>query len=197
MRLMRLLNLPVRVLAPALLLLALGAGVVAWTSSGTAPTAFPGIGGPFTLTAQTGRPVTEKALEGHPSLLFFGYTHCPDVCPTTLFQMSELMRALGPEPGVNAAFFTVDPERDTPPVIAEYLSSFDPHILGLTGDPATVEGVLKQFRVYAKKVPGKDGDYTMDHSALVYLMDKAGRFVGAFNLDRPPADGVAQLRKMM
>lgn len=173
-------------------------GFAAWLSLGPAPSAFPGIGGPFTLTAQSGKPVTEKALLGRPSLMFFGYTHCPDVCPTTLFQVSEVLRAMGAEPGVNAAFATVDPERDTPAVLADYLSSFDPHILGLTGDRASVDAMLKSYRVYSKKVPGKDeGDYTMDHSALVYLMDKQGRFVGAFNLDRPIADSVAQLRKSM
>ena len=172
-------------------------GVAAWLSLGSAPSAFPGIGGPFTLTTQTGKAATEKSLEGRPSLVFFGYTHCPDVCPATLFQISELLRAMGPDPGVNAVFVTVDPERDTPTVMADYLSSFDPHIQGLTGDRASLDAMLKGYRVYAKKVPGKDGDYTMDHSALVYLMDKSGHFVGSFNLDRPQPENIAQLRKLM
>ena len=188
---------PLRLLAPIIVAAVVAvAGLVAWSWFSPKP-GFPGIGGPFTLTAQNGRPVTEKALEGKPTLIFFGYTHCPDVCPTTLFEISELMKALGPEPRVNAVFVTVDPERDTPAVLADYLSSFDPHVVGLTGDRAAVDAVLKGYRVYAKKVPGKDGDYTMDHSAVVYLMDRNGRFVGSFNLDRPQTENMAQLRKMM
>ena len=172
-------------------------GLVAWLSFGQAPSAFPGIGGPFALSTQTGTAATEKSLAGKPTLMFFGYTHCPDVCPATLFQVSELLRAMGPEPGVNAVFVTVDPERDTPEVMKDYLSSFDPHIVGLTGSREAVDAMLKGYRVYAKKVPGKDGDYTMDHSALVYLMDKSGRFAASFNLDRPQPENIAQLRKMM
>ena len=188
---------PARVLLPIAFCVIAVLGIAAWLSVGSGPSAFPGIGGPFTLTAQNGKAVTEKTLEGRPSLVFFGYTHCPDVCPATLFQISELFRAMGPQPGANAVFVTVDPERDTPAVLADYLSSFDPHILGLTGDRAAVDAMLKGYRVYAKKVPGKGDDYTMDHSALVYLMDKSGHFVGSFNLDRPPAENIAQLRKLM
>ena len=177
--------------------LALLAGAIVWQTGGRAPSGFPGIGGPFALTAQNGATVTQASLSGKPTLLFFGYTHCPDVCPTTLFQLSELLRAMGPSAAVNAAMITVDPERDTAAVMAEYMSSFDPRILGLTGDRAATDAVLKEYRVYAKKVPGKDGDYSMDHSALVYLMDKRGAFVSAFNLDRPEAENIAQLHKMM
>ena len=184
-------------LVPAALVAALVGAFLVWQAGGPSQSGFPGIGGPFTLTAQNGAAVTEKSLEGKPTLLFFGYTHCPDVCPTTLFQMSELLRAKGPSPDTNAAMITVDPERDTAPVLAEYLSSFDPRILGLTGGREDIEKVLREYRVYAKKVPGKDGDYTMDHSALVYLMDKRGRFVSSLNLDRPPAENIAQLRKLM
>lgn len=189
--------LKLRHLLPALAIAALVVGFLVLRATGPTQTAFPGIGGPFTLTAQNGSTVTERNFEGKPTLLFFGYTHCPDVCPTTLFQLSELLRAMGPEPKTNAAMITVDPERDTPAVLAEYLSSFDPHILALTGDRSAIDAVLRQFRVYAKKVPGKDGDYSMDHSGLVYLMDKNGRFASAFNLDRPVPESIAQLRKMM
>lgn len=186
-----------RILVPVFLCVSVVLGVATWLMLSPARSGFPGIGGPFSLTAQNGKIVTEKTLDGKPTLIFFGYTHCPDVCPATLFQVSELLRAMGPEPGANAVFVTVDPERDTPAVMADYLSSFDPHILGLTGDREALDAMLKGYRVYAKKVPGKDGDYTMDHSALVYLMDKSGRFVASFNLDRPQAENVAQLRKMM
>ncbi|HMJ45077.1 MAG TPA: SCO family protein [Pseudolabrys sp.] len=154
------------------------------------------IGGPFSLIDQHGKPVTDQDLKGHPALVFFGYTHCPDVCPTTLFDVSELLRALGPDAGRAAALFiTVDPERDTAPVIKDYLSSFDPHLRGATGEPKAVEAAEKAYRVYAKKVPGENGDYSMDHTALVYLMDKQGRFVAPFSLKRRPEDAAAELRK--
>ena len=112
-------------------------------------------------------------MKGRPYLVFFGYTHCPDVCPTSLFEISEVFKALGKDADrAGALFVTVDPERDTPAVLKEYLSNFDPHLRGLTGDPAAVAAALKAYRVYAKKVPLTDGDYTMDHTAVVYLMDK-------------------------
>jgi protein SCO1/2 len=157
------------------------------------------IGGPFKLIDQNGKPVTDEDIKGRPSLVFFGYTHCPDVCPTTLFEMSEVMRALGPDAGrVNALFITVDPERDTAAAMKDYLSSFDPHLRGATGDQKSIEAVEKGYRVYAKKVPtGTNGDYSMDHTALVYLMDKQGRFVPPFNLTRRPEDAAADLRKYL
>lgn len=188
---------PLRILLPVLLCVAAALGIFAWMTLAHGPSGFPGVGGPFSLTAQNGQTVTDKTLQGRPTIMFFGYTHCPDVCPTTLFQLSELLKAMGPEPGVNTVFVTVDPERDTPAVMADYLSSFDPHVIGLTGDRPAVDAMLKAYRVYAKKIDGKDGDYTMDHSALVYLMDKGGRFTSSLNLDRPPAETIAQLRKMM
>jgi len=112
-----------------------------------------------------------------------------------LFEISEVMKALGKDADrAGALFITVDPERDTPAVIADYLWNFDPHLHGLTGDPAAVAEALKAYRVYAKKVPLQDGDYTMDHTAVVYLMDKNGRFVAPFNLKQTPEAAAAQLR---
>ncbi len=154
------------------------------------------VGGPFTLIDQNGRTVTEQDMKGKPFLVFFGFTHCPDVCPTALFDISEVFRKLGPDAGRAAALFiTVDPERDTPEAMKSYLSSFDPHLRGLTGEQAAVDGVIKAYRAYAKKVPNPDGSYTMDHTALVYLMDKEGRFVAPFNLKRRPEDSAADLRR--
>ena len=154
------------------------------------------IGGPFALTDQTGRTVTDASLKGRPSLIFFGFTHCPDVCPTALFDMSEVLNRLGADAGkVNVLFVSVDPERDTPDKLKDYLSSFDPHLTGLTGDAASVAAMLRAYRVYAKKVPLDGGGYTMDHTALVYLMDKAGRFVAPFNLKRSPEEAAADLRR--
>jgi len=156
------------------------------------------IGGPFELTDQDGRTVTEQDLKGRPSLVFFGFTHCPDVCPTTLFDISQVMQALGPDADrTRAVFITVDPERDTQSVLKDYLSSFDPHVSGLTGDLAQITKVAKEYRVYFKKVPLDGGSYTMDHTAITYLMDKEGRFVSPFNLKRAPEAAAADLRRQL
>jgi protein SCO1/2 len=156
------------------------------------------IGGPFKLVDQNGNPITDVDLKGKPHLVFFGYTHCPDVCPTTLFDVSEVLRTLGKDAdGTGALFITVDPERDTPAVMKDYLSSFDPHLRGATGDRAAIDAAEKSYRVYAKKVPTQGGDYSMDHTALVYLMDKQGRFVAPFSLKRKPEEAAADLRRYM
>ncbi len=156
------------------------------------------VGGPFTLVSQDGATVTQAALTGHPTLVFFGYTHCPDVCPTTLADISSVLKALGPgtsDSQPRALFITVDPERDTVPVLKEYLESFDPRITALTGTPEQVRRVESEYKVFAKAVPDKDGTYSMDHTAMTYLMDKRGRFVGGFNLDRPAVEAAAELKQ--
>jgi protein SCO1/2 len=156
------------------------------------------IGGSFHLVDQDGKAITDQDLKGKPFLVFFGFTHCPDVCPTTLFDVSEVMRNLGHDADRTAALFiTVDPARDTPDMLKDYLGSFDPHVRGLTGDAAMLAAVAKAYRVYYKKVPLDGGDYTMDHTAIVYLMDKDGRFVSPFNLKRKPEVAAADLRKYM
>jgi protein SCO1/2 len=156
------------------------------------------IGGPFRLTDQNGRTVTDQDLRGHPFLVFFGFTHCPDVCPTTLFEVSEVLGKLGPDAErVSALFVSIDPERDKPEQMKDYLSSFNPRLVGLTGDPEAIAAIAKAYRVYVKKVPLDHGDYTMDHTALVYLMDKEGRFVAPFNLKRTTEDAAADLRRYL
>jgi protein SCO1/2 len=168
------------------------------TGGGPAPiaTAQSGVGGPFRLTDQNGKTVTDADFKGHPTLVFFGFTRCPEVCPTTLFDISEVLNKLGPDAGrVNALFITVDPERDPPEKLKDYLSSFNPHLTGLGGDPAALAAVAKAYRVYYKKVPQDNGDYTMDHTAIVYLMDKQGNFVAPFSLRRRPEDSAADLRR--
>jgi protein SCO1/2 len=151
------------------------------------------VGGPFSLTTPDGKTLTDKELRGAPFLVFFGFTHCPDICPTKLFEISEMLRAAGPKgEKLRALFISVDPERDTPETLKSYLGSFDPRIVGLTGDQAAIDATVKAYRAYAKKVPLKDGDYTMDHTALVYLMGKDGTFIGAFNSERPPAEAAAE-----
>lgn len=153
------------------------------------------VGGPFALLSQDGKTVTQQALKGHPRLVFFGYTHCPDVCPATLSEISSVFKALGPEAKAKAFFVTVDPQRDTPVVMKDYLSSFDPHIVGLTGSPEAIKKIEDDYKVYAEAKPDKDGTYTMDHTAITYLMDKNGLFVSGFNLDRPPAEAAAELKR--
>ena len=134
-------------------------------------------------------------LAGAAMLVYFGFTYCPDVCPTELFQVSEILRAMGKDADrINAYFVSVDPERDTRAAMKDYLSSFDPHLKGLTGDPQAVAKVISDYRVYARKVPLKDGDYTMDHTALIYLMDRDGKFVSPFRLDRKPEEAAADLK---
>lgn len=156
------------------------------------------IGGPFELVDQDGRTITDRDMKGRPFLVFFGFTHCPDVCPTTLFETSEVLTKLGKDADrVGALFVSVDPERDTPAKLKDYLSSFDPHLRGLTGDPKAVEAAQKAYRVYVKKIPAEHGDYSMDHTALIYLMDKQGRFVAPFSLKRSPAEAAADLRRYL
>src|SRR6202023_2083531 len=137
--------------------LLIGLLVMLWAMGGvrgvTAPAA---IGGPFQLVDQSGATVTEKNLQGRPTLIFFGFTHCPDVCPTSLFEISEVLKALGKDADrINAYFVSVDPERDTTMAMKDYLSSFDPHLEGLTGNPDEIAKVISAYRVYAKKVPLK------------------------------------------
>ena len=153
------------------------------------------VGGPFKLVDQNAKPITDQDLKGQPFLVFFGFTHCPDVCPTTLFEVSEIFRALGPDAkNLRALFVTVDPERDTPAVLKDYLSSFDPRIKQASpeagGAIATAE---KDLPGHAKKVPIDGGGYTMDHTAIVYLMNKEGRFVAPFNMKRRPDEAGATL----
>lgn len=190
---------PLAVIAAFAASLAVGLLVVFWMVGGfrgvTAPAA---IGGPFQLIDQAGQVVTEKNLKGRPTIIFFGFTHCPDVCPTALFEMSEVLRAMGPDAAkMNAFFVSVDPERDTPPIMKDYLSSFDPNLKGLSGSPDDIGKMTAAYRVYAKKIPLKDGDYTMDHTALIYLMDRDGKFVRPFDLKRKPEEAAADLKRYL
>jgi protein SCO1 len=179
--------------------LAVGLLLMLWAMGGLKNVAAPAaIGGPFQLTDQAGHTVTEKSLQGRPTLIFFGFTHCPDVCPTSLFEISEVLKALGKDADrVNAYFISVDPERDTTAAMKDYLSSFDPHLEGLTGNPDEVSKAITAYRVYAKKVPLKDGDYTMDHTALIYLMDRDGKFVAPFNLKQTPEQAATDLKRYL
>lgn len=142
------------------------------------------IGGPFQLVSGEGKQVTEKDFAGKPMLVFFGFTHCPDVCPSGLQVIAAALDQLGDKAkGLTPIFITVDPARDTPEVTGKYVASFHPAIVGLSGSPEQVAGAIKAYRVYAKKVEdGASGDhYNVDHSAFLYLMDANGDFVKHFS----------------
>jgi len=150
------------------------------------------VGGPFELQGPDGRMVTDADMKGEPFLVYFGYTNCPDVCPTTLAEISDVLARLPGKP-IRALFITIDPERDTAASLKDYVSSFDPRIIGLSGDRAAIDKVERAYRVYAQKGPAEKGGYSMDHSSIVYLMDAQGKFVEAFNLERKPEDSAKEL----
>ena len=151
------------------------------------------IGGPFSLTDQDGVIRSDKDYRGKYLLVFFGYTYCPDVCPTTLAVMKAALDMMGSRADrVVPLFITVDPKRDTPAKLKTYLSSFGPRFVGLTGNDAAIASVAKEYRVYYKIRPPENGaDYTVDHSGVVYLMDGNGDFVANYALDNSP-DSIAQ-----
>lgn len=151
----------------------------AWAAEGAAAP----IGGPFTLRAGDGRTVSDRDFRGKWLLVYFGYTQCPDVCPTTLAEIAQTLEKLGPLAAeVQPIFITIDPERDTPEAIREYLDAFDPRIVGLTGTSAEIVTVAKEYRVYYKKQAGKTGeDYLMEHSAFVYVINPAGNYATLFS----------------
>jgi protein SCO1 len=155
------------------------------------------IGGAFALEDGDGKTVSDQTLRGRPFLVYFGYTHCPDVCPTELARISDILAKMG-DKAIPALFITVDPERDTPKVMQDYVSSFDARIIGLSGSPQAIEAAEKAFRVYARKGQAQaDGDYSMDHSSVIYLMDKSGAFVEAFNAQRPPEEAAKDLERFL
>ena len=153
------------------------------------------VGGPFTMVNQRGEAVTDKTFAGKPTAYFFGFTHCPDVCPTALNDMSERLKELGPDADrLNVVFVSVDPEQDTPDQMALYLQSFDPRIVGLTGTPENLAAMAKAFRVYYRKVPTKQG-YTMEHSAATIVLDRDGRLANLIAPQEAPEKVLAKLRQ--
>ncbi len=160
------------------------------------PVAAPSFGGPFTLVGADGRPFGSDELKGKPYALFFGFTHCPDTCPTTLARLVRLRREAGGDSAFNIVFVTVDPERDGPKEMASYSDAFGAPVIGLTGSPAQIAQVKKQFGIYSEKVPGKDGDYTVDHTATVLLFDREGKFVATVATDEQDAPALAKLKRI-
>jgi protein SCO1/2 len=160
----------------------------------------PLIGGPFTLTDQNGKRVTEKTYAGKYLLIFFGYTYCPDVCPSELQVMSAALDQLGSDAEkIQPLFITIDPARDNPQVVKEYVSNFNPRLVGLTGSEQDVADVAAKYRVYYAKAPGTNSgtDYLMDHSAIVYLMRPDGTFLKHFTYGTDPKALADAIRKAM
>jgi len=156
------------------------------------------IGGPFRLTDQNGKTVTDADLKVKWSLVYFGYTHCPDACPTALNDISIALEDLGTKrDAVRPVFITVDPERDTPEALKAYVTSFDAPILALTGTPEQVAQAAKGYRVYYAKHPEAGGEYSMDHSSVIYVMDPQGRFTASFTHESTPEQIAERLKKLL
>lgn len=166
-------------------------------SGGVEIKGMPQIGGAFTLLSHTGKTVTEKDLVGRPALVFFGFTNCPEVCPTTLLELTNRLKTLGTAADkLQVLFITADPERDTPEQLALYLQSFDPRIVGLSGAREQVDGAITAFKVVAKKVELDGGGYNVDHTASVFMMDSKGRFAGLIDYHENEEMALQKMRRL-
>jgi cytochrome oxidase Cu insertion factor (SCO1/SenC/PrrC family) len=176
--------------------LLVGTGAFVWLSGGRASL----LGGPFTLEDGSGKPISDRDFRGKYMLVYFGYTFCPDVCPTTLNEVADALDHLGPKAArLQAIFITVDPQRDTPSVVKQYAAAFSPHLLGLTGTSEQIAEVAKEYRVYyAKHVTGPGpNDYSMDHSSVLYLMGPDGRFIAPIRADESGEQIAEDVSKLM
>lgn len=154
-------------------------------------------GAPFALVDQRGEPITEAAFRAQPSAVFFGFTHCPEICPTTLFELDGWLATMGPEGDKIRAFFvTVDPERDTPEIMNQYVSNVSARITGVTGEPDEIAAMAKAWGIYSRKVDTGDGDYTMDHTASIILLGRGGDFAGTIAYGESPENAVTKLRRL-
>ena len=203
-------RLPFAILAGALLLLCAFGGTLLWrawggsaggaTNEGRPPLEGADIGGPFVLIDENGLAVTDRSFTGRWKLIYFGYTFCPDVCPTDMQALAQGLRAFEAADPARAArlqplFVTIDPARDTPDVVKTFTAAFHPRFLGLTGSPAQVAAASKAYRVYANRGAGSDADYLMDHSAIAYLIDPDGKPISFLPQGATPADVAAELTK--
>jgi len=177
-------------------------GVVVLISGFTAPpqpitSGVASIGGPFRLTTHQGKTLSDNDLKGKPFLVFFGFTHCPDICPTTLMTLTDRFRALGADADkLTTLFITVDPERDTEKFLSLYMEAFDPRFIALTGEPSAIEAVAKNYKAFVRKVP-VEGGYTVDHNAIVYMMDRKGRFAQSLDPHESEDVQLAKLRRLI
>lgn len=184
------------VLAGLLAIVAIGVGWLTFEWYRGASSGEP-YGAAFSLIDQRGDPITEAAFRGQPTVVFFGFTHCPEVCPTTLFELDGWLEALGDEgKEIEAFFVSVDPERDTPDVMNGYVSNVSDRITGITGDADKMAAMIKAFRIFARRVELDDGDYTMDHTASIILLDPEGAFHGTISYGENPDAAVEKLRRL-
>jgi protein SCO1/2 len=154
-------------------------------------------GAPFTLVDQRGEEITEAAFRGQPTALFFGFTHCPEICPTTLFELDGWLAQLGPEgENIDAYFVSIDPERDTPEIMNAYVGNVSDRITGITGEPDKVAEMARAFSIYVRKVDLDGDDYTMDHTASILLLDETGDFAGTIAYGENPDTALAKLRRL-
>lgn len=152
----------------------------------------------FTLASTQGGSLRNTDLLGKPTALFFGFTHCPEICPATLYTIAQMKASIGPAASdLQIVFATVDPDRDTIPILKEYIAAIDPDVIGLSGSTAEMADMARQFGAYAQKITLDDGDYTMDHTATVYLYDADGRASGTIAWGEPDDYAIAKLRKLM
>jgi protein SCO1/2 len=166
-------------------------------TTGTSETSLATIGGPFTLTAGDGKPFPSSRLNGKPAAIFFGFTNCPDVCPTTLARLVKLRRQLARgDEALSIVFITVDPERDGPAEVGGYAGLFNAPVVGLTGSPADIERVKKQFGAFSQKVEQPGGGYSVDHTASVFLMDRNGQFVATLSPEEGDAVALEKLKRL-
>ena len=191
-----------RIIAAAAVALVLATGAAAWLGAGWLENRSSGsvfdIGGPFALASARGGTVDSRSLAGRPYAVFFGFTHCPEVCPTTLYDMSNSMAGLGDAAKDFRVFFiTVDPERDTLGAMKDYVSNFDPRIEALVPTGDQLKQLASEFRVYYAKVPTSDGSYTMDHTASVFLFGRDGRFAGTMAYDEAAGTKQAKLKRLL
>lgn len=182
-------------------ILILMAGAVGWLTFDWYRTTYGGgepFGAPFALVDQKGGEITEAAFKGSPTALFFGFTHCPEVCPTTLYELDGWLSQMGADGDrVEAFFVSVDPERDTPEVLDRYVSNVSSRITGITGTPEKVAEMTKAFKIYAKKVPLDGDDYTMDHTASILLLGRRGDFFGTIAYGESAETAIAKLTRLV
>jgi protein SCO1/2 len=170
------------------------------TSTENAAALEPGapLGGAFSLVDHRGQPVSEAIFREKPSVTLFGFTHCPDVCPTGLMQMATWAEALGPDADrLRFIFVTVDPERDDPATMGDYVAAFSPRIVGVTGDPAKLHAMVTDYKIYSARIPLEGDDYTMDHTASMILQDAEGNFVGTISREENSDTALAKLRRLV
>jgi len=185
------------ILVSILVLMAAGVGWLTfdWYRSRSSTEPF---GAPFTLVDQKGAEISEAAFRGHPTALFFGFTHCPEVCPTTLVELDGWLKKLGEQgQDIRAYFVTVDPERDTPETMNTYVGNISDRIVGISGPPDKVMDMTKAFKIYSKKVPLDGGDYTMDHTASILLLDRKGGFFGTIAYGENADTAIQKLKRLV